>query len=71
MNTVNKTVSSIIDDEYKAYAMYVLENRAIPSYIDGFKPSGLNQFMNPKRKNKGSIYSLFYFKWSKIIIFYY
>lgn len=38
MNTVNKTVSSIIDDEYKAYAMYVLENRAIPSYIDGFKP---------------------------------
>lgn len=39
MNSVNKTVSSIIDEEYKAYAMYVLENRAIPSYIDGFKPS--------------------------------
>lgn len=36
---VNKTVTEIIDNEYKAYAMYVLENRAIPSYIDGFKPS--------------------------------
>ena len=36
-SVVNKTVSEIIDNEYKAYALYVLEHRAIPSYIDGFK----------------------------------
>lgn len=33
-----RNISDIIDNEYKSYAMYVLESRAIPSYIDGMKP---------------------------------
>lgn len=32
------TLSEAIDTDYKLYSMYVLENRAIPSYIDGLKP---------------------------------
>lgn len=32
------TISEFADTYYKEYSMYVLENRAIPSYIDGFKP---------------------------------
>lgn len=32
------TISGFADTYYKEYSMYVLENRAIPSYIDGFKP---------------------------------
>lgn len=35
MSIQTKSVSNVIDHEYKDYAMYVLENRAIPSYIDG------------------------------------
>lgn len=31
-------VSEIIDGAYKEFAMYTLEQRAIPSVIDGFKP---------------------------------
>lgn len=34
----NRTVTNVIDNEYHEYAMYVLQNRAIPSAIDGFKP---------------------------------
>lgn len=37
MKIINKTVSEIINTEYREYAMYVLESRAIPSAIDGFK----------------------------------
>jgi len=37
MKIVDKTVTQIIDTEYREYAMYVLENRAIPSVIDGMK----------------------------------
>lgn len=33
-----KTISEIIDSEYKDFSMYVVENRAIASCIDGFKP---------------------------------
>lgn len=32
------TIQKFADVYYKEYSMYVLENRAIPSYIDGFKP---------------------------------
>ena len=32
------TVSEVIDTQYIDYAMYVLENRAIPCYISGLKP---------------------------------
>lgn len=34
----NKTISQFLDDEYKEYAKYVLEQRAIASVIDGCKP---------------------------------
>lgn len=34
-----KTVSQYLSDEYAAYGMYTIENRAIPSVIDGFKPT--------------------------------
>lgn len=33
-----KTVSEIIDTEYLEYSMYTLEQRAIPSVVDGLKP---------------------------------
>ena len=34
----SKTIEQLIDDDYYGYAKYVIESRAIPSYIDGFKP---------------------------------
>lgn len=34
-----KTISEFLSFEYKEFAMYVVENRAIPSLIDGFKIS--------------------------------
>lgn len=37
-NTV-RTVKDFFDHEYRDYALYVVENRAIPSVIDGLKPS--------------------------------
>ena len=33
-----KTIKELIDCEYRGYAEYVIQNRAIPSYIDGLKP---------------------------------
>jgi DNA topoisomerase-2 len=36
---INKTVSQYLDEDYALYGMYTLENRAIPSVIDGFKPT--------------------------------
>lgn len=32
-----KTISEFLSNEYKEFAMYVIENRAIPSMIDGLK----------------------------------
>jgi len=40
MSTIIKTVSEIIDSDLLDYSMYVLQNRAIPSAIDGFKSGG-------------------------------
>lgn len=37
MDIENRTISSILDKEYRDYSMYVCENRALPSLIDGFK----------------------------------
>lgn len=34
-----KSISSFLSDEYKEFAMYSIEGRAIPSVIDGFKPT--------------------------------
>lgn len=39
MNPITKTVTDYLDEEYALYGMYTLENRAIPSVIDGFKPT--------------------------------
>ena len=34
-----KTITNFLSNEYKEFAMYVIEGRAIPSVIDGLKPS--------------------------------
>lgn len=34
-----KTISDFLSNDYKEFAMYVVEGRAIPSCIDGLKPS--------------------------------
>lgn len=34
----SRTVTSIVDNEALEYAMYTLQNRALPSLVDGFKP---------------------------------
>jgi DNA gyrase/topoisomerase IV subunit A len=36
--TIERTTKEIIDSDYKEFALYTLESRAIPSAIDGFKP---------------------------------
>jgi hypothetical protein len=36
---IEKTISEFLSNEYKEFAMYTIESRAIPSVIDGFKPS--------------------------------
>ena len=33
-----KSISQFLSEEYKEFALYSIENRAIPSVIDGFKP---------------------------------
>lgn len=38
MNT-EKTITEFLSDEYKEFSLYVIESRAIPSVIDGLKPS--------------------------------
>lgn len=35
----SKSITEFLGEEYKEYSMYVIENRAIPSVIDGFKAS--------------------------------
>jgi len=35
----NKSITDFLSEEYKEFAFYSIENRAIPSVIDGFKPS--------------------------------
>ena len=37
--TRERTVTDFFDNEYLGYAKYVVEARAIPSIVDGFKPS--------------------------------
>lgn len=34
-----KTISDFLSTEYKEFSLYTIENRAIPSVIDGFKPT--------------------------------
>jgi len=37
--STEKTITDFLSDEYKEFSLYVIENRAIPSVIDGLKPS--------------------------------
>lgn len=39
MSIAKRKVDEFFDNEYLNYAKYVVENRAIPSVIDGFKPT--------------------------------
>jgi DNA gyrase/topoisomerase IV subunit A len=39
MKHTEKTISDFLSNDYKEFAFYTIENRAIPSIIDGFKPS--------------------------------
>jgi len=39
MVNTEKTISDFLSNEYKNFAFYTIENRAIPSVIDGFKPT--------------------------------
>lgn len=57
MSIIEKSITELIDKDYRSYAMYTLENRAIASYIDGFKTvhrklmySMINQFKGNKVK---------------------
>ena len=36
---MEKTVTDYLNEDYGNYAKYVIEHRAIPSVIDGFKPT--------------------------------
>ena len=36
---INSTITEYLDRDYREYAKYVIENRAIPSVIDGLKPT--------------------------------
>ena len=38
-NEKSRSVEDFFDVEYRDYAIYTIENRAIPSMVDGFKPS--------------------------------
>lgn len=39
MTVKKKTVTQYLDEDYANYGMYTLEHRAIPSVVDGFKPT--------------------------------
>lgn len=39
MNNQQKTITEYLDSEYAEYGKYTVENRAIPSVVDGFKPT--------------------------------
>lgn len=49
----SSTIDRIIDGEYKDYAMYVIENRAIPCYIDGLKPVHRKLYYSMLNEHKG------------------
>ena len=45
MEIVNRTVSDILDREYRDYAIYIAENRALPMIADGMK-TGARKIMH-------------------------
>jgi len=40
MKIIERTLTDIVDKELREFSMYTIENRAIPSAIDGLKPGG-------------------------------
>jgi len=59
MQIVERTLTDIIDTELREFSMYTIENRAIPSAIDGFKPTGrklvysmINDYNGKKQKQQ-------------------
>jgi DNA topoisomerase II len=51
---VDKTLRDTIDTDFKAYAMYVLESRALPSAIDGQKIVGRKLLYSMTKNHKNS-----------------
>ena len=49
----NKTVAQTLDSDYRHYAMYVLEKRAIPCFIDGMKPEHMKLFYAMLNEHRG------------------
>ena len=69
MKIIDQSITDVINKDYLEYSMYTIENRAIPSAIDGFKPvhrklvyAMLNVHKGKKTKvaDLGSISSLNY-----------
>lgn len=55
MNIIPRKLTNIIDTEFREFSMYTIENRAIPSVIDGFKPTQrklVYSMINEYRGNK-------------------
>lgn len=55
MNILPRNLTNIIDTEFREFSMYTIENRAIPSVIDGFKPTQrklVYSMINEYRGNK-------------------
>ena len=51
---IERTITEYLDNDYAAYGMYTIENRAIPSVIDGFKPTQRKIIYVGNRLWKGS-----------------
>jgi len=55
MKIEQRNLTDIIDTEFREFSMYTIENRAIPSVIDGFKPTQrklVYSMINEYRGNK-------------------
>lgn len=48
-NITERTISNFLDKEYRGYSNYVIQNRACPSLIDGFK-TGARKIMHAAMK---------------------
>lgn len=51
---IERPLEDVIDTEYRSYAMYTLENRAIPSVIDGLKPTSRKVLYAMLNEHKGA-----------------